>query len=396
MGLHRLRAGIGSRLRALSAKWRRGLTSRRRSLLAIPVYLLLVGIPLWWVFRGEDLGLIWRHVRNVEPLPLLAAVVVTTAGFWVRAVRWKLYLDPAAPGISFNDRFQAVCIGGMANNLLPARLGELARAAALARLGGVSGGTGVGTLVVERAMDAVAIILLMGIAVAGPAFPSGELPPEIQRGVSALLIVLLAATAAIIAWAAMPRACVRALRWALGPFLGPPEALERASVARRTASRAAWFVLELAERFGEGMRSIGDWRLSAKAFAWSLLLWTLQGVSFQLGFIAFGIDLGLSAALFTNAVVSFAVALPSTPGFFGLFQAAAKLSLVDVFGADSEAAVGFAFGWHLGAFVPVTLMGFVFLRRLGLGFRALGSARPGPEPKLSAIDKRRAPPKSVD
>ena len=61
--------------------------------------------------------------------------------------------------------------------------------------------------------------------------------------------------------------------------------------------------------------------------------------------------------------------MPSAPGYIGPFHAAAALVLIDVYGAPAPAALAFAFGWHLGAFVPVTLMGLWYARSIGLALR---------------------------
>ena len=62
------------------------------------------------------------------------------------------------------------------------------------------------------------------------------------------------------------------------------------------------------------------------------------------------------------------VALPSAPGFFGTFHTGVKLALVDVYAIGAAPALGFAFGWHLGSFFPVTFMGLWYARKLGLSF----------------------------
>ncbi len=107
----------------------------RQPLLGTAVTVLL----LWWVLRGEDFGEIWTTIRQGNFLLLTAAVAVATFGFFIRALRWKILLTPVRPDTKLRSRFAAVSIGFMANNLLPARVGEFARAYAFSRLDGGMG-----------------------------------------------------------------------------------------------------------------------------------------------------------------------------------------------------------------------------------------------------------------
>ncbi|HEX6589257.1 MAG TPA: lysylphosphatidylglycerol synthase domain-containing protein, partial [Longimicrobiales bacterium] len=72
------------------------------------------------------------------------------------------------------------------------------------------------------------------------------------------------------------------------------------------------------------------------------------------------------AAVFLQSLVALGVSLPSAPGFFGLFESFAKVGLVQVFGVDPARAVGFAIGFHIGGFVPITLVGLWYAWRIGL------------------------------
>jgi hypothetical protein len=81
---------------------------------------------------------------------------------------------------------------------------------------------------------------------------------------------------------------------------------------------------------------------------------------------AFGIDTGLVSAWFTEAVVGFGVAVPAAPGFFGTFHASAGFALGSVYGVDGARALAFAFGYHFGGWLAITLVGMAYAWRLGL------------------------------
>ena len=117
-----------------------------------------------------------------------------------------------------------------------------------------------------------------------------------------------------------------------------------------------------------------DPKLLAMGFAWSLFFWTWHGVSFWLGMLAFGIDTGFVSAIFTEAVVGFGVAIPAAPGFFGTFHAAAEFALTNVYGVAEADSLAFAFAYHFGGWVPITLIGLWYTAKLGLSLGEIGHA----------------------
>src|SRR5690606_305697 len=119
-----------------------------------------------------DFGAVLRHVSEADPLLFGASVVVATALFWIRAVRWHWLLEPIQPGIPYHPRIAATCIGFMANNLLPARVGEFVRAFALGRITGMRVSAAFGSLVVERLLDGICVVAFFFLAMAAPGFPS--------------------------------------------------------------------------------------------------------------------------------------------------------------------------------------------------------------------------------
>jgi uncharacterized membrane protein YbhN (UPF0104 family) len=124
--------------------------------------------------------------------------------------------------------------------------------------------------------------------------------------------------------------------------------------------------------FLQGLAALRDPRLLVKGLAWSFAFWGWNAVSFWLAFKAFGIELGYVPALFVQAIIAIGVAAPAAPGFFGTFHWAAKAGLFEVYGASEAATLAFAFGYHLGGFIPVTLMGLWYAGRLGVSLKEIG------------------------
>ena len=85
----------------------------------------------------------------------------------------------------------------------------------------------------------------------------------------------------------------------------------------------------------------------------------------RLGFLAFGIEVPWSAALLLQSFLAFGVAVQFSPGFFGQFEAICRATLA-LYAVGTGPAVSFAFGFHLGGFVPITLLGLWSLSRAHL------------------------------
>ncbi len=325
---------------------------------------------LWWVFRGEDFGRVFIEISHADPWLLLAAVGVTTSGFLVRALRWKVLLHPVQPGTSLRSRFAAVNIGFMANNLLPARVGEFARAYALSRMESISVSASFASLVVERFLDAVSLLLLLFVALMSPGFPEGATvvgqPLTLAvRGVIAAVGALLVGIVILLIW---PRQIVRLV--------------ERA--ARLLPDNLSRLVIDVLEAFLDGLGVLQRPRLLVLALAWSLGFWAWNSFSFWLGFLAFDIHVGYPAAIFVQGVIALAVAIPSSPGFFGVFHAGAMVGLAEVYGVPGRPTLAFAVGYHLAGFIPVTLIGLYYAWRLGL---SLGEVRVSEELVEEAVEE---------
>lgn len=319
------------------------------------VGILISAALLWYAFRDVNLAEVWHELRRAN-MPLLAlSGLLVTVPFAFRAVRWAVLLEPVHPGSRFRPRFAATCIGAMGNNLLPARIGEFARAYSLTRLEPIRLSASIGSLVVERLFDGFTILALLLVAVLWPGFPSvaGQGIAGAARWFAPVLVLMLIV---LLAMVVRPTGSVR---------------LFERTVARLLPERVRRPVVDALEALLHGMSALRDWRLVLRASVWSLAVWLTMGFGTWVGFMAFDISAPLIAGVFLQSVIALAVALPSAPGFFGVFEAAARVGLVEVWGVPSTPAISFAVGFHLAGFIPVTVIGLYYLWRLGLSWREI-------------------------
>lgn len=335
--------------------------------------LAVTAVLLWWALRGVAFGEVWALIREGDMLLLTAAVAVATFGFFIRALRWKILLAPVKADTAVGSRFAAVSIGFMANNVLPARVGEFARAYAFSRLEPVSASAAFGSLVVERFLDGVVLLLLLVIPPLTPGFPdTGALSQGLgalvlRGGIVAVFLVMLA-LAGMAVW---PRGFIRGAERVAGVF---PRAVARP-------------VVDALEALLDSIAVLRSPRLLTLAFLWTVGFWLFHGLSFWLGMMAFGIDTGLVSAWFTEAVVGFGVAIPSAPGFVGTFHASADFALSNVYGVDEARSLAFAFGYHFGGWIPITAIGMWYAWRLGLSLGDVGAA----EERVEAVIEQEHP-----
>jgi glycosyltransferase 2 family protein len=322
------------------------------------VGILLSILLLWWTLRGEDPSAILREIRQANPWLFLLAVAIATLGLATRAIRWGILLRPVAPDLSFHSRFAATSIGFAANNLLPARVGEFARAFSLSRLGRVPTAAAFGSLVIERVLDALAIVALLFVVMALPGFPSvAQTGVDVQTAALVMVLAMAGVGAVLFALVVAPAKSSRVIEWFANRLL--PESFRRP-------------IVDALHSFIGGMAVLRDGRLFVLSVAWAFGQWLFLATSFWLAFRAFGIhEAGFGAAIFLQSLIALAVALPSAPGFFGPYQAAAKVGL-GLWAVPSEKVAAFAIGFHIGGFIPVTLIGIYFICRLGLRWKDVG------------------------
>lgn len=314
---------------------------------------------LWLVFRGEDLGAIARQLATADPVWLLVAGAFLTSGGLIRALRWGILLEPLGVPTTLRSRWAALNIGFMITNLLPARLGEIVRPFALSRMAPVSMSAALGTIVLERLLDMVALVLLLLVTLLSPAFPTGATVLGYSVVYAALAGILVAAIALA----------------AVGVLFIWPSVIERLvrAVARLLPGDVEDGVVAKFQSFLSGLNLLRRPAAMLRAFLWSLLLWVWMAASFWAAFRAFGIELGATAAMFAQCAVSLFVALPAGPGFIGTLQAGVSVSVHDVFGVAAEPTLSLAIGYHLAGFIPVTLLGLYYAWKLGLRLGSIES-----------------------
>jgi len=223
---------------------------------------------IWVVLRGVNPAEVIDQISQANPWYFLASVFVGTAGYFIRALRWKVLLHPIKPDTALRSRFAGISIGFAINNLIPARVGELARAFALTRVEPITLSGSVGSLVVERFLDSIVLVTLFLVPMALPSFPGADgllsgAFGGMLRGTFGLLAIFLTGLVVLLIF---PKPIVR---------------LAERFFVRLPGGWGPRTVVAL-ESFLRALKVLRHPVLLTKAVAWSYAFWLWHGLSFWL------------------------------------------------------------------------------------------------------------------
>ena len=307
---------------------------------------------LGWFFRQADLSQVWREIREAKAWALALLLGITGMTYLLRAIRWQILLRPIGP-TRLRVAFRTTVIGFAANTILPARVGEFVRPYLLARSEGLSVPAAFTTIILERLLDFVTVLVLFGVFVVF--FDPGldNINPEVYRGVKAGGLLGAAAAGSVLLVlvlnAVRPALTHRLVDFCLRPF---PERF------RARVSRLVYGLLD-------GLAVTRDPRRLAQAVALSFPLWISIATGIWLVTVAFHMTIPYTGSFLIMALLVVGVAAP-TPGAVGGFHEMFRIGTAVFYGVDNDRAVGAAIVLHAASFIPVTLLGGLFMMQDGL------------------------------
>jgi len=313
------------------------------------VGLLVSAVFLYFTFRSVDLHKMAAAIREVNG-PLLGLASLCFALHFVgRAVRWRVIVNPIRQ-VGVRSLLRATVVGFAANNVLPLRLGELVRALMLTITEGIPLGSAVTTVVLVRLLDMVALGSMFVTVLA--VFP---LPPNIRHAAMMAIPVYLLALVFLLGLKFREEQALKLLEALLRPF---PTKVQEA-------------LLRLVRAFLPGLESLrSGWEL-ALAVLLTHVAWAFIFAYNALVVIAFGFPLPWYAGLVLILVVGFAITIPSSPGYLGVYHLAviAALSLFTDVSLTEDAKTAFAIVAHGAQFLVTTAwgVGYMLVSPVGVG-----------------------------
>jgi glycosyltransferase 2 family protein len=317
-----------------------------------------------WFLRHANIADVWAQVRQARVDLLVFGFICVMLTYWARAVRWRYLLAPVGY-TRFRTVFRTTVIGFAALAILPARVGDVLRPYLLARQEGLATTATFATVVMERVLDLITVLALLAVYVWGFTGDNG-LPEHLLRPIEVSATIAAAISAALLG-----------VMWILGTH---PERIGAlvAAASRVLPGRLSGRIGQLASTFSGGFAAARDPRALFLAVVWSFPLWLAIAAEAWAVTVAFGIDMSFAGTFLLQSLLVIGVAVP-TPGGVGSYHEAYRIGVTTFFGAPNDRAVAAAIVTHAISFVPVVLLGVVFMAQDGLSVSGLkdlaGAAR---------------------
>ncbi|MCB1152450.1 MAG: flippase-like domain-containing protein [Deltaproteobacteria bacterium] len=302
-------------------------------------------------FRNIDWRVLGGKLAEIRMAPLLVVAVLVAVMLMVRGYRWSLFLKPIKP-VSWWVLFWSSALGYALNNILPARLGEIARAHSAHKQGGVAFGSAFGTLVVERLYDMFSALFMFVAALMIADFGNFEQVFGVSQNKIALIMgaggLVIVTAVVLLKW--QNELGVRILRFFL----------------RVLPEKWAEKIVELFQAFVKGLTQSTKPLDVVMILACSAFIWIVSTYTMYLCVSAFDIRISLDTSIIVMMAVIIAVAIPAAPGYVGVYQYTLKLALVHYVGLDDETALSIAIVIHAANYIPQTLLGLARFAYEGL------------------------------
>jgi uncharacterized protein (TIRG00374 family) len=294
--------------------WRAGLLSVVASLLAI--YFI--------ASQTKDVGQMWTALRSADYGWVLVSIGIIVIGLFARGARWRALLGGALP---FWRAFSITNVSYLLNNVLPLRVGEVARAyLATQAHPPVPVMKSVGTIVVERLVDVLAVLIILALALSG-----GPLPDELRASAAFFVPVVVVGFAVLLILASQRK---RALTFGAG-------LIARLSILKR------WNIAAWLEHFLDGLAPLTQPAELVQVLLLTTASWICSLLSGYVLMIAFFGHADWATTCLFSAAASLAVAVPAVPGNLGTYEVSILLALRAMgFGDPIGTATAFAVAVH--------------------------------------------------
>lgn len=337
---------------------------KKRFLFSLLFGVLVSAGSLYIAFKNVSLADIVQSVLNIDAIWIIPTAAAVLFSFVLRSLRWKLILRTVKT-ISFRSAYHPIMIGFMLNCVLPARAGEIARPIVLKELEEVPFSTGLASVAAERIFDILVILVFFTIL-----FNTVTIDPDMnivfgKYHLNRALLVSLRTSMiriGIVVIILMILISSKAFRQKLDAILSKiPAILFKKNELLRTKAEQKVFlpIIRMIHNIGFGFSIIKNPADITICFILSILIWMISALSYYFLSLGFpGLSLNFMEIFIYMIIICFFIALPSAPGYWGLWEAGGVFALM-LFGIPAAEAASFTLANHVIQFLPVIIAGII-------------------------------------
>jgi uncharacterized protein (TIRG00374 family) len=320
--------------------------------------LLISAIFLYLVLRKIDFPQLWQVLITANYWWLIPGVAVYFVALWVRSWRWHYLLRPLK-AIPTRTMFPIVTMGYAANNIFPARAGEVLRAVVLKHQEDVPISASLATIIIERVFDGIVMLAFVFVNLSeltrltGVSIDVGSFKFGIKQVAILGSVAFFGVLAVFLVAAMFPAPTDRLLTW-LVEHLAPVRIREK--------------TLGISRRFLDGLKSLRSPFDVLMVFITSVLIWLLETVKYWFVMHAFSFSVSFFALMLMNGIVNLATTIPSAPGYLGTFDLPG-IAVLQAYNIPREIAASYTFVLHFALWFPVTALGLYYMVREGVNWK---------------------------
>ncbi len=329
--------------------------------------LVISALFLYLVLRKIDFPQLWLVLIQANYWWLIPGVAVYFVALWVRSWRWHYLLRPLK-AIPTRSMFPIVTMGYAANNIFPARAGEVLRAVVLKRHESVPISASLATIIIERMFDGIVMLAFVFVNLAGLTN---------LAGVSIDVLGIHLGIKEIAIWGSVAFFGALIVFLIAAMFPAPTDRLVTWLVEHLAPARIRENTLGVIRRFLEGLKSLRSPLDVLMVFFTSVLIWLLETVKYWFVMHAFSFSVSFFALMLMNGVVNLATTIPSAPGYLGTFDLPG-IAVLQAYNIPREIAASYTFVLHFALWFPVTALGIYYMVREGISWSEAIRGKDGP------------------
>jgi len=337
---------------------------KKKTIISMVLGVIISALTLYLAFRNVPFTDLVKYLASINYFWILPSILVIFISFALRAFRWQVILE-SAHKVGFWQAFHPLMIGFMINCILPLRVGEIARPAVLQKKENIPFSTGLATVAAERVFDISILVILFAVLLAniqidpnldivvGKHHLNMETLMVVRGGMFKLLLLLIVGI--IMVGFGATRKAINSLIIRIPSLFFFAGSDFKEKIQKKACAPLVSFV----ENFASGFALVKYPTKICICLGLSVIIWVLAAFSYYLMAQGCpGIELSFTQLTTVMIIICFFIALPSVPGYWGLWEASGVFALI-IFDVSSKDALGFTLANHAIQMFPVIIAGFI-------------------------------------